>query len=141
MLRSEIAIDKVGLAVREILSEMKMMKTNPPRDTELQQLRDGASLGLATKLESNSAIADALTSIAAFQLPLDNLNRYITQVSSLSSSEIAAAAEKYLRPDDLTVVVVGPAEKIEAQFAELKIGPVRRHPERLTSAAGDTERF
>ena len=137
MLRSEIAIDKVALAVKEILNEMNQMKTNPPRESELQQLKDGASLGLATKLETNSAIADALTGIAAFRLPLDYLDRYVSEVGGLSSSQIGAASEKYLRPADLTVVVAGPAEKIESQFAEQKIGPVRRQLEHLTSAAAD----
>jgi hypothetical protein len=59
-------------------------------------------------------------------LPLDFFSQYVSSVKSLTTDDIARAAEQYLKPDHLKIVVVGPADKLERELVGLGIGPVER---------------
>ncbi|HEV7715418.1 MAG TPA: hypothetical protein VGO53_07470, partial [Steroidobacteraceae bacterium] len=52
-------------------------------------------------------------------------NDYVGEVNSITESKLAAAAQKLVRPDAMTWVVVGDLSKIEASIRKLNIGEVK----------------
>ena len=60
-----------------------------------------------------------------FGLPDDYWNALVPRVLALQPPQLQAAAQKLIKPDQLTWVVVGDLSKIEAPVRALKLGEVK----------------
>ncbi len=69
-------------------------------------------------------IAGRLGELAVHDLPDDYWNGYAQAVEQVSAADVQRMAQKYLDPGRLTLVMVGPAEVVRPQLAELPIGKV-----------------
>jgi zinc protease len=102
------APDQVGRVVEIIADEIERIRTAPPTDEE----RDVAvSFLLGHHLldrESVESCAGRLIAIERYGLGLDYDSRYADIISSISAADVRRAASEVIRPDDLTLVVVGP---------------------------------
>lgn len=86
------------------------------------------------RFETAGQVAAALGGIVALDLPDDELDRYRPGVAAVSAADIRAAANLHIRPDELVVVVVGDAAKVEAELrgaglGELTVVPADASPE------------
>jgi len=99
---------QVDRVVSIIIDEIERIRTVPPTDEE----RDTAvSFLLGHHLldrESAESYAMRLTAIERYGLGLDYDSRYADIISSIEATDVRRAAAEIIRPDDLTVVVVGP---------------------------------
>ncbi len=99
---------QVDRVVSVIIDEIERIRTVPPTDEE----RDTAvSFLLGRHLldrESVEAHAMRLTAIERYGLGLDYDSKYADIISSIEAADVRRAAAEIIRPDDLTVVVVGP---------------------------------
>jgi len=99
---------QVDRVVQVILDELERIRTVPPTDEE----RDTAiSFLLGHHLldrESVESYAMRLTAIERYGLGLDYDSRYADIISSILAAAVRRAAAEVIRPDDLTLVVVGP---------------------------------
>jgi predicted Zn-dependent peptidase len=66
---------------------------------------------------------DGLVDLDVHGLPEDSLDTYRTRVRAVAARDAARAALDHLHPERAAIVLVGPAEQIEPQLADL--GPVR----------------
>jgi len=102
------APDQVDRVVHVILDEIERIRTVPPTDDE----RDVAvSFLLGRHLldrESIESYAVRLAAIERYGLGLDYDDRYAEIISSITADDVRRAAAEVIRPDDLTLVVVGP---------------------------------
>jgi zinc protease len=121
-----MVLDRTALAVSELVKEVGGLETRPPDEAELRRARDAATLGLASRFETNAAIADAVSDVVAYDLPLDYYTRYVELVQDVTPDAITAAAKKWLHPERLAIVVVGPADRLEKDLAPKKLGPIER---------------
>ncbi len=64
--------------------------------------------GLLLDRESVESYAVRLAAIERYGLGLDYDSRYADTISSITASDVRRAAAEIIRPDDLTLVVVGP---------------------------------
>jgi hypothetical protein len=60
-----------------------------------------------------------------FGLPDDWWDRYADLVAALDASSVDAAARAEMHPDQLTWVVVGDRQAIEAELRAFDLGPVQ----------------
>ena len=63
-----------------------------------------------------------------FELPDDELDRYRPQIAAVTAHEIMSAAVGHIRPDDLSIVVVGDAKQVEAPLRDAGLGEVTLVP-------------
>lgn len=59
-------------------------------------------------ISSNSNIADIVSNIAFYQLPLDYLDTYRSKIQAVTLEQVKNAFIKYIHPDRMIVVTVGP---------------------------------
>ena len=72
-----------------------------------------------THAASSNVLSSLLAQIEYFQLGEDYIERYTSLVQAVTAAEVAAAARKYLRPEALIVVAVGPEPILATQdFSE-----------------------
>ena len=74
------------------------------------------------RFETAGQVASALGGLVALGLPDDELDRYRPAVAAVSAADVRAAANRHIRPDELVVVVVGDAAKVEPELRDAGLG-------------------
>lgn len=116
--------DVTAQAAREVLSEIERIRSAPVTADELSLATSYLGGVFPIKYETTDAIARALAALAAYDLPIDYFDTYRDAVRGVSVADVRRAAERYLHPEALQVVVVGDASEIKAPVAALEIGPL-----------------
>jgi zinc protease len=112
-IRSGVGIDVGGVTVAEIVKQIRGIIDAPPRDEELERAKNSMANGMLARLQTNSQIAGLLQEIAASNLPAYYLNQYYEKLQRVTSEDVARAARQFLKPEELSIVVVGPSERLE----------------------------
>jgi zinc protease len=118
-----VATDTVGRAVTEIRRELDRIRDEPVGEAELEETK-GYLLGVFPySLQRLDGIASQLGDLAVFSLPDDYHSTLHDEIGQVDSQQIGEAARKYLHPDRLAIVAVGPATQLESQLQPM--GSVR----------------
>ncbi len=105
-----------------VLAELERIEREPPSAEELATAKSFAAGQFALRLETAGAIAASLVNLEVHGLPRDALDTYRTRVRAVTAEEVARAARELLHPERAAIVLVGPAEALREQVADL--GPV-----------------
>ncbi len=120
LIYAPVQTDKTKESIAEMAAEIDAIMTDrPPTEPELDIVKRSKTLSLPGRWETNADVAGALEEIISFGLPDDYWSTYAGDINRLDVADVAAAAKKYLRPDNIAWVVVGDREKIEPALAEL----------------------
>ena len=109
-------------AIEETLRIVNEMIDVPPTDEELMIARDYLVGVFPLRFETSGQVGSALAGLVVFELPDDELDRYRPAVTAIDSEAVTSAAQRYIRPADLSVVVVGDAKEVEAPLRDAGIG-------------------
>jgi predicted Zn-dependent peptidase len=107
----------------EFLKEINTLRDTPVTTAELDRAKAYLALGVPGDLESTAQIANQVTSLALFNLPLTYLQEYVTAVNSVTAADVQRVARRYVPVDAATIVVVGDLASIRAGIEALKLGP------------------
>ncbi len=99
--------------VKAILSEIRRIHTQPVSDEELQAAKAYITGSFPLKLDTNSKVASYLTYMENYGLGMDYLEKFPQYINAVTKEMVQAAAEKYLRPDNYTLVIVGDQSQIK----------------------------
>jgi zinc protease len=117
-----VQADKTKESIQEIQKELSgIVGPGPVTAEELAKAKDSLTLTLPGRWETNGAVAGSLVEVEVFGLGAGYLDAYPGKVRSLTPEEVAAAT-KFIRPDQVTWVVVGDRTKIEKGLSELGLG-------------------
>jgi zinc protease len=79
---------------------------------------------LAGRFETIASLEAAAITSLNFKLPDNYWSDYAGNIRGLSEAQLAAASRKFIRPDDVTWLVVGDLRKIEKGVRSLGWGDV-----------------
>lgn len=120
---ANVATEVTGPAVQEILSEIERLRQEPPPEEELKGVQNYMSGSFVRQNSSKAGIAAQLAFLRLHGLSESYLLDYVESVLAVGPETVTAMATKYIRPDELTIVVVGDREKVVEQmrrFGEIK---------------------
>jgi len=100
--QAQQAIEVATQVVRDFVKE-------GPSNAEMQAAKDFLIGGFALRLDSNRKLMDNLSNIAWFDLPLDYLDTWTTNVQKLTALDIQQAFARNLQPERMVTVVLGAA--------------------------------
>ena len=123
-------------AIVEILNELKRIREQPIDEKELAMQRDYLAGNYLLSLESPGTTAARVQEIEFFGLPADYYKGYARRVAAVTPEKAKELAQKYLRDDKLTIVVVGEAKEIQPMLE--KLGPVTVYNTNLVPIAQPT---
>jgi zinc protease len=109
-------------SINEILKIVREFGQSDVGDDELGIARDYLVGVFPLRFETAGQVASALGGLVALDLPDDELDRYRPGVAAVSAADVRAAANRHIRPDELVVVVVGDAAKVEPELREAGLG-------------------
>src|SRR5258707_12821607 len=115
-------------ALVEYEKELVRFSTGELSDEELAQAKAALIGRLPSRLETNDAVAEAMSSLVLTRLPLDYFQTLASRTSKLTKEEVARAARKYVAPKQWPVVVVGPIRSEQDRIRKLGMGPVELRP-------------
>ncbi|WP_420316709.1 insulinase family protein [Ekhidna sp.] len=110
-------------AVVQMIYEMDQMRSGEITEEELELAKNSISGNFSTSLERPQTVANFALNTAIYNLPADYYNTYLQKVQAVTIEEIKATAQKYLKPENAYINVVGKASEVAEslnQFGELK---------------------
>ena len=129
--KSDVTAD----AAKEILLEISRIRADAVSEDELTLATSYLDGVFPIRYETTDSIARALAALTIYDLPNDYFDNYRANIRRVTAMDVLHAADKYLHPEQLQLVVVGDASVIAAPLAALDAGPVS-----IYNADGQPER-
>ncbi|MFB3906003.1 MAG: M16 family metallopeptidase [Acidobacteriota bacterium] len=123
MVRTAVQTEVTDKAVAEIMKELEAIRQPIPAD-ELDRGKNYVALHFPARFQSVEEIADQLQELVVYGLPDSYFNDYVGKILTVSQSDVQKAAQKYLQPGRVAIVVVGDRARIESGLRALNLGPV-----------------
>ena len=124
VVHTAVKSDVTDAAAREILLEIDRIQAEPISAEELSLATSYLDGVFPIRFESTASIAAALATLVIHGLPEDYYDRYRERVRSMTADQILAAAQHYLKPDALQMVVVGDPTAVRASLDAMHFGPL-----------------
>ncbi|MGH7459261.1 MAG: M16 family metallopeptidase [Longimicrobiaceae bacterium] len=107
-------------AVRELIRELEeVQESQPVSEEELAFAQLGIRRREPLQLETNAQIAGRIEGLIVYGLPDDYYHNFGERIGEVQLDEVRRVAREQLRPDRLTVVVVGDRAAVEAGLRAL----------------------
>ncbi|MCE2503942.1 MAG: insulinase family protein [Chlorobi bacterium] len=110
--------DRVGKTIKAIFRELDRIASEPVSLQELDIVKGYISGRQVLASETPEQIADMVTTIALHNLPHDYYSRTIEHIQSLTPEELLGVGSRYMRSDEMTIVVAGDAGALQPQLEE-----------------------
>lgn len=105
-------------SVVEFLYEIDLLTREKVADTTLQFIKNYMNGSFARSLESPQTIARFALNIERYGLPKDYYSTYLTKLAAVTPDDILTVAQKYLRPENLYITVVGNKDEVADKLAQ-----------------------
>jgi predicted Zn-dependent peptidase len=113
--------DSVAVAVNRLRQSMRDFLASPPDEAELAPVRATAVDVFPMRFETLGGVAGYWSGVTYAGLSAD-ASKDIARVGAVKAADVAAVARRWLDPDRLAVVAVGPASRLKPILE--KLGPV-----------------
>ncbi|VAW66612.1 FIG015287: Zinc protease [hydrothermal vent metagenome] len=103
--------DQLDEAIKIIHDELNKYITYGPDKDEIQDSLKNITGGFPLRIDSNKKIVEYLSVIGFYDLPLDYLNTFVSNVNQQDKAKIDAALKRRMHPEKMLTVIVGAKEK------------------------------
>jgi zinc protease len=111
-------------AVEEIWREIEKLRAEEVPDKELAEAKDEIIGAFPAHFATAAQLASQMTALAVYDLPPGELDGFVAKIGAVSKEDVRRMAYKYLRPDNMLVVVVG--DRASNETALRKLAEVER---------------
>ncbi len=111
-------------SVVETLGELQRIRDGLATEEELTIARDYLVGVFPLRYETSGQVAAAIAGLVAHDLPDDELDRYRPAIAAVTAEQVLAAANRYIRPDEASVVIVGDADAFAPALQDAGLGEV-----------------
>lgn len=113
--RNEVA----ALALEEILNEVERIQTEEIPAGEMDDAQAGMIGRFALALETYQQFVNQIASFKLRDVPISALEEYPEGVAEVDQDAVIDVAQQYILPENFLIVVVGDADILEPQLAEV----------------------
>ena len=114
---ADVTTNVTGPSLKEIFAEIDRIRKEPPPEGELKGIQSYLSgLFILRNTVSPDAVINQLHFVDSQGMDRSFLSTYVQKVTAVTPQQIQGAAESYLVPSKMTVVVVGDRAKIADQL-------------------------
>lgn len=99
-------------SVNEIIAEMNRLQTEDVDPETLQNTKNYIGGSFSISMESPQRIAQMAINIEKQKLPKDYYTNYLKNLNAVSAADVKAAAQKYMNPRNMNIVVVGNKDEV-----------------------------
>jgi zinc protease len=122
-----VQTDKTREALLEVAKELRdVAGARPVQGEEFASIMRTQTLGLPGRWATLTALESAVLQIVNYKYPDTYFSTYASRVRALTEKDLAAAAAKYIHPDQVVWLIVGDLTQIEQGIRQLNLGEVSR---------------
>ncbi len=114
--------ESVAETISVILEQLKEFQTVEPTDAEFYDTRSYITGSFAQNRETPQDVAGDLWMIKSQQLEKDYFDQLFSTLKKATKQDCVNLAQKFIRPDNLKIIIVGDAEKLKESLE--KIAPI-----------------
>ena len=103
--------EQTGTALKVVNETLQKFVAEGPSQKELNEAKSNLVGGFALRIDNNRKILDNVAMVGYYQLPLDYLDKWTSQIEKVSLLQARDAFRKYVDPSKMVTVVVGNAAK------------------------------
>lgn len=111
--------DVTDSAVAEVLKEVRRIRLEPVAADELALAKSYMAGSFARSLEDPRTVARFALNTFLNELPADHYETYLKQLDAVTVADVQHAAERFLHPDNCTVLVVGDKASVADKLTAL----------------------
>jgi predicted Zn-dependent peptidase len=115
---ADVTTKDTGASLREIFGEITRLQQQPPPDAELKGIQSYISGLFVIQNSSRQALIGQLRYVDLQGLSDDYLKTYVQKVNAVTPAQVQAMTTKYIKPESMTIVVVGDKSKITEQLKD-----------------------
>ncbi len=105
-----------------LLDMMTGMQANPPAIDRVESAKARLIAAMGDRLKTTAGAAEVVLDIETFGLGRDYVVNFADRVNAITPADVLRAAQNYLKPKSVVIVVAGPASRFETPMK--KIGAV-----------------
>ena len=113
---AEVRTQVTGDSLKEFFYELDRIRNEPVSQKEIADAKSYLTGVFPIRLETQEGLTDQLVQIKMLNLPNDYLQNYRDRVQAVTIDEIQRVAEKYIKPDEAALVVVGDGTSVAEQI-------------------------
>ena len=126
LVTAPVQTDKTSESMAEIVKEYSdYLSTKPITQDELAKGKASKTLRLPGQFETLGALKGGVSGIVTYDRDLDYLDRLPALLDEPSLTQVQAKAQKYIKPNQWTWLIVGDLSKIEEPIRALGLGEVK----------------
>ncbi len=123
VLQTSVQTEVTADAVRESLRELNdIRETRPASGEEIALARASITLGYPRSFETAHHVARGVAQLALHGLPDTYFEEFVPRVEAVSESDVSRVAAQYLRPDRMSILIVGDRDRSASSLTDLKLG-------------------
>ena len=104
-------------ALTEIMAELNRLRTEKVPQEELEGIKNFLTGNFAISLEDPATIARFAINTELYKLPKDYYSNYLKNLAAVTADDVYAMAQKYIHPENATILVVGDKEELTKKLA------------------------
>jgi len=113
---AEVRTPVTGDSLKEFFYELERIRSAPVTEKEIADAKSYLTGVFPIRLETQEGLTDQLVQIKMLNLPNDYLETYRDRIQAVTIEEIQRVAEKYVKPDEAAVIVVGDGAQVMQQI-------------------------
>ncbi|HUN61005.1 MAG TPA: pitrilysin family protein [Candidatus Sulfotelmatobacter sp.] len=114
---ADVTTQFTGPSLKEIFAEIARLQNEAPGEGELKGIETYLSGLFVIRNSSRGALIQQLSFVDAQGLGDDYLKNWVQNVNAVTPDQVQSMTKKYIRPNEMTIVVVGDKAKIAEQIA------------------------
>jgi zinc protease len=119
---ADVTTQFTGPSLKEIFGEIERLSKEPPADAELKGIQSYISGLFVIQNSSRGALINQLRFVDFQGLGEDYLKTYVQKVNAVTPTDVRKQTAEHIKPDQMTIVVVGDKAKITEQLAPFTPG-------------------
>jgi len=114
---ADVTTAVTGPSLKEIFGEIDRLQKEPPGAAELQGIQSYLSGLFVIQNSTRQALIGQLRFVDLQGLGEDYLKTYVQKVNAVTPTDVQKITAQYIKPEQMTIVVVGDKSKITEQLA------------------------
>ena len=124
--RADVTTEHTGASIAEIKKEISRLQEEPPTPEELEGIINYESGIFVLQNSSPSGIIGQLVFLDTHELDESFLENKVANMHAVTPEKIMELTRKYIRLENMTLIVVGDKAKIESQLQETVELPLKQ---------------
>lgn len=119
IIKIKAATDDLAAMIQSSLDGMSRLQSNQPAIEQVEAAKTRLIALMGEQLKTTDGVAEVMLDIETYRLGRDYLINFAERVNAITPTDVQRAAQTYLKPQTMVIVIAGPASKLDPAIKKL----------------------